>query len=76
MANRMIVVPEEVYESLVSKSVLQDGSERRLLDASNNMTSALHTASGNDDERFTRYDQRLKEVRRLLDQRNERSSSG
>lgn len=40
------------------------------------MASALHTDSGNDDDRFTRYDQRLKEVRRLLDQRNERSSAG
>ena len=76
MANRMIVVPEEVYESLVSKNVLQGGLEKRLLDASNDMASALHSANGNDDDRFTRYDQRLKEVRRLLDQRNERSSSG
>ena len=76
MANRMIVVPEEVYDNLISKNVLQDGLEKRLLDASNDMASALHSANGNDDDRFARYDQRLKEVRRLLDQRNERSSSG
>lgn len=30
MANRMVVVPEEVYENLVSKNVLQAGLEKRL----------------------------------------------
>lgn len=76
MANRMIVVPEEVYDNLVSKSTLQDGVDKRLHDASAAMTSALHSITEPNDAKYLKYDQRLKEVQRLLHQRNEKASMG
>ena len=71
MANRMVVIPEDVYNNLLNKDVLQDGLDKRLTDASIGMTSALHSVGGTSEEKFLKYDQKLKEVQRLLAQRRE-----
>ena len=57
MANRMVVIPEEVYDNLVSKTLLQDGLEKRLVDASAGVASALGNTANSADVRYHQYDE-------------------
>lgn len=76
MANRMVVIPEEVYDSLMSSrgSVLSDPLDAKLVDSSNNMSRILSDRGKNATEKFARYDQQLKEIRSLAKRRQEHSS--
>jgi hypothetical protein len=75
MANRMIVLPEEVYEGLVNKgSVLQDSLDNQLLRKSGDLTKTIHSHGAPSDRHFTHADQQLKQILRLLKHRRERAA--
>ncbi|KAH7706446.1 hypothetical protein AAVH_26322 [Aphelenchoides avenae] len=72
MANRMIVVPEEVYRNLQG-GVLADPVDTRLTQLSAELAQILSDANGIDatraDSAYLAFDQKLKELRRFMKQR-------
>lgn len=72
MANKLIVVPEEVYSNLVSSSntVFESGVDKRLHETDAALTKTLHASKLPTTEKYYAYDQGLKQVRNLLTQRN------
>src|SRR5688572_22114913 len=73
MANRMIVVPEEAYENLLSSrnNVLGKPLDNKIREASDKVTNILHSRGKNPTEKFAAYDQEVKNVRKFMSQRNE-----
>jgi len=71
MANRMVVIPEEVYENLANRgnSLFQDPRDCQLIEASQKATKSLHSYSRPADQRNALYDQDIKAVIRLLNER-------
>ena len=72
MSNRMVVLPEEVYKSMINRgSILQDPVDLSALGTHENMTRLLHAQGIPPGEQFTEYDQQLKRLLMLLRHKKE-----
>lgn len=72
MANRMIVLPEEIYENLLSKgNVFRDGVESRVMENSRNFSNILHGSQQPSDLKYLLADQQLKSILRQVQQKRE-----
>lgn len=71
MANKLVVIPEEVYASLIgSTNVFQSGLDTRLLETNRNLVHSLRGPSNTNTEKYLAHDQSLKQLRNLLGKRN------
>lgn len=71
MANKLVVIPEEVYLNLISPAnVLQSGVDTRVLETNAKLSRTLHSAAGTNTEKYLEYDQGLKQLRSLLSKRD------
>ncbi|KAH7723622.1 hypothetical protein AAVH_08892 [Aphelenchoides avenae] len=75
MANRMVLIPQEVYDSLVSPRQ-QDPVEERLQENTTRLHDVLHSKGKSSSEKYIQYDQKIKQIRDLMAQKEERSGSG
>ena len=74
----MVVVPEEVYESLLQRDaekVLRDPLDNKLDESSANIKKTLRDDKMSPTEKSITYDQELKRLRSLIRQKEERASA-
>lgn len=71
----MVVLPEEVYNNY-KKGTIDDPVDRRLAELANELTSILHSYGLSDERIYFEYDQRLKELMRLMRQRGDQGAGG
>jgi len=71
MANRMVVIPEDVYNNLTQPSVLRDSLESRLLEVSDDLAKHLNAYGIPYGQKYIYVDQDTKRLLTLLRQRRE-----
>lgn len=74
MANRMVVLPEEVYQNLVQPNVLRDSLESRLIEINNELANHLNSYGIPYDQQYIYVDQDMKRLLSLLRKRREHGS--
>ena len=75
MANRMVLIPQEVYDNFVSPKTL-DPVEERLQENTSRLSDVLRSKGTNNSEKYIQYDQKIKQIRDLMAKKEERSGSG
>jgi hypothetical protein len=69
----MVVLPEEVYNNF-KKGPVEDPVDKRLMELANEMATILHSYGLTDERIYFEYDQRLKELKRLMKQRGDQGA--
>lgn len=73
MANKLIVIPEEVYRNLLhKKDILADPLDNALVESNENLTKILHDPLTTNDEKYIQYDQKLKKMQSIISDKNEK----